>query len=79
MSWTWPFDLRNKLQMALDLDNEDYERERILEEMMITRLRNLLFNMMFFANFRKFCWGLNLIYYFLLLIIGVAQKDTLVV
>ena len=79
MSWTWPFDLQNKLQMALDLDNEDYERERILEEMMITRLRNLLFNMMFFANFRKFCRGLNLIYYFLLLIIGVAQKDTLVV
>ena len=60
MSWTWPFDLQNKLQMALDLDNEDYERERILEEMMITRLRNLLFNMMFFANFRQFCWGLNL-------------------
>ena len=60
MSWTWPFDLQNKLQMALDLDNEDYERERILEEMMITRLRNLLFNVMFFANFRQFCWGLNL-------------------
>ena len=79
MSWTWPFDLQNKLQMALDLDNEDYERERILEEMMITRLRNLLFNVMFFANFRQFCWGLNLIYYFLLLIIGVAQRDTLVV
>ena len=60
MSWTWPFDLQNKLQMALDLDNEDYEREMILKEMMITRLRNLLFNVMFFANFRQFCWELNL-------------------